>query len=91
EVIHLQETGRTIELLLQFMSRTSQPEVRKLGFQDLALLAEAAEKYEVYAAIPPCKQHMVLARDKHPFPVMAYAARHGYHDIADQAAWVTLS
>ncbi|KII92874.1 hypothetical protein PLICRDRAFT_155756 [Plicaturopsis crispa FD-325 SS-3] len=91
EVVQLTETSRTIELLLQYMSKRPQPELDKLPFRDLAPLAEAAEKYEVYVAIPPCKQRMLLAFEKQPFPVMAYAARHGYHDVADRAAQAALS
>ncbi|KII85197.1 hypothetical protein PLICRDRAFT_116383 [Plicaturopsis crispa FD-325 SS-3] len=86
ETICLTESSATLRLLLQFMSSRPQPDLSKASFRDLANVSEAAEKYQVYAALPPCKAHMARALPQHPFPVMAYAARHGYMSLANEAA-----
>ena len=45
----------TLELLFQFCYPNHRPDVEELEFDDLALLAEAAEKYQVIPAMNICK------------------------------------
>ena len=45
----------TLELLFQFCYPDRRPDVDKLEFDALALLAEVAEKYQVIPAMNICK------------------------------------
>lgn len=56
--VDLEETSEVLDILLQFMSRQTQPDLTSLDFDILVSLSEAAEKYEVFAAIPACKIRM---------------------------------
>ena len=58
EVVELPETSEVLELLLQFMRKQRQPDIKEVPFHVLAGLAEAAEKYEVYSAMQPCHIYM---------------------------------
>lgn len=55
EVVPLSETSAVLDLLLQYMYRQPQPDLKKVDFETLAGVAEAAEKYQVFAAISWCK------------------------------------
>ena len=55
EVVLLTETSDVLDLLLQFMYRQPQPDLKDVDFDILAGVAEAAEKYQVFAAISWCK------------------------------------
>ena len=48
----------TLELLFQFCYPDYRPNVEALEFEALALLAEAAEKYQVFSAMNLCKIYM---------------------------------
>jgi hypothetical protein len=48
----------TLELLFQFCYPDHRPDVEALEFDALALLAEAAEKYQVFPAMNVCKIYM---------------------------------
>ncbi|KAG5635397.1 hypothetical protein H0H81_011401 [Sphagnurus paluster] len=54
DVVLLTESSSTLDLLFRFIYPEPQPELEKLEFNDLALLAEASEKYQVYSAINTC-------------------------------------
>ena len=58
EIAHLTETANTLELLFQFCYPDHRPDVEALDFDALALLAEAAEKYQVFSAMDICKIYM---------------------------------
>ena len=48
-------TSAVLDLLLQYMYRQPQPDLKKVDFETLAGVSEAAEKYQVFAAISWCK------------------------------------
>ena len=52
EVVALTETSTVLEILLQYMYRQPQPDLERVDFETLAGVAEAAEKYQVFAAMP---------------------------------------
>lgn len=54
EVVNLSETAIVLELLLQYMYHP-QLDLKKVNFEDLFSLAEAAEKYKVSSAVDVCK------------------------------------
>lgn len=58
EIVLLSETSTTLDLLLQYMYRQPQPDLQQVDFDTLAGVAEAAEKYQVYAAISICRIFM---------------------------------
>jgi hypothetical protein len=58
EIIHITETALTLELLFQFCYADRHPDVEMLGFSEFAILAEAAEKYQVSSAMNICKIRM---------------------------------
>jgi hypothetical protein len=55
EFIHLAESALTLELLFQFCYPDRHPDVEMLEFSEFAILAEAAEKYQVFSAMNVCK------------------------------------
>ena len=58
EIACLTEAAMTLELLFQFCYPDHRPDVEALEFDALALLAEAAEKYQVFSAMDICKIRM---------------------------------
>lgn len=55
EVVRLTENGKILDLLFRFCYPNDRPDVEKLHFENLVLLAEAGEKYQVYALMNICK------------------------------------
>lgn len=60
-VLVLPESSATLELLLQYMYNQPQPDLSEVAFPVLLALAEAAEKYQVYAALEICKVYLRCA------------------------------
>jgi hypothetical protein len=58
EVVSLTEDSSTLELLFQFIYPMHHPTLAHMPFATLLLLAEAAEKYEVYSAMNVCNIRM---------------------------------
>ncbi|KZP08006.1 hypothetical protein FIBSPDRAFT_939222 [Athelia psychrophila] len=96
DVVPLSEHSSVLELLLQYMYRQPQPDLKAVEFEKLADLAEAAEKYQVFSAIAICNVFMRswigrLINDRneleyHPLEVLVYAFKHDYSDLLDKAA-----
>ncbi|KAG5637525.1 hypothetical protein H0H81_004221 [Sphagnurus paluster] len=96
DIVLLQETADTLEILFQFTYPQRQPLLNE-NMNSFAAVAEAAEKYEVFSAISVCgtcdqgsllSSHHIETRknvNKNPSTVLSYAARHGYKDLADRA------
>lgn len=60
EVVVLPEAASTLELLFQFAYPVPLPDIHcaEFSFSDIALLGEAAEKYEVFSAMCVCRMYM---------------------------------
>jgi len=86
EIVPLTETAVTLEFLFRFCYPERHPDVEAMKFDALALLAEAAEKYQVFAAMNICKIYMKKLVPKLAPHILGYAARHDYQDILDIAA-----
>jgi len=86
EIVRLTEAGPTLDILFRFCYPEDRPDVEKLPFDDLVLLAEAAEKYQVYALMNICQICMKQQLPQHAMSILGYAARHNYPDILDIAA-----
>ncbi|KAL1752008.1 hypothetical protein FB107DRAFT_293466 [Schizophyllum commune] len=87
DVISLAEDGETLEHLLRiiYQDRDVRPP-DTLPFAQLVLLADAAEKYQVYAALITCRLAMKSHSETHTLEVLAYAARNKANDVLDSAA-----
>jgi len=85
-IVTLSEEASVLGPLLHFMHNTRQPDLSKLSFVTLELLAEAAEKYMVFSAMQVCKIYMEKAVRAYPLDVFVYAIKHDYLDVADEAA-----
>lgn len=60
EVVALTETASTLEVLFGFLyPRMRKSDISGLSFEDLLLLAEAAEKYQVFLAMDMCLNRIV--------------------------------
>ncbi|KAF9477113.1 hypothetical protein BDN70DRAFT_838249 [Pholiota conissans] len=90
EAVTLDETGDVLELMLQFMHLTRQPELAKISFDLLSGLAEAVEKYMIYSAMSMCKLYMGYALKEHPLDVLMYSSKHNYDMMANECAPLTL-
>ncbi|TFK64789.1 hypothetical protein BDN72DRAFT_774133, partial [Pluteus cervinus] len=86
EEVILSESGYTLDLLFRFVYPQRYPDLEGIAIGVLSELADAAEKYEVYAAILGCKMAMKLEVSSHPVDVFAYATRYDYLDLADRVA-----
>ncbi|KAG5649779.1 hypothetical protein H0H81_002068 [Sphagnurus paluster] len=87
EIVPLRDqTAETLELLFQFIYPQVHPHLETTAFEVLAPLAEAAEKYKVYAAMNICRARMKYTLPAHALEVFNYAARYGYQDIMSAAA-----
>jgi hypothetical protein len=58
EPVMFTEPSKIVDLLLQLMSRQKHPNLRSLDFDTLDLLAEAVEKYDLFAYIQECQYLM---------------------------------
>ena len=52
------ETSKVLEILFQFVYPRIHPDLREIDFETVAGVAEASEKYEVYAAMNICQLRM---------------------------------
>ncbi|KAJ3506944.1 hypothetical protein NLJ89_g6579 [Agrocybe chaxingu] len=85
EITHLTETSKVLEVLFQFVYPKEQPDVEELSFMTLAGVAEAAEKYEVYAAMNICKLQMKRFLPEHALGILAHASKHDYPKLVQEA------
>ena len=58
EPVMFTESSKIVDLLLQLMSRQEPPDLRSIDFNTLDSLAEAVEKYDVFASKTICKVMM---------------------------------
>lgn len=105
EWVPLAEPAAVLEVMIKYMYLQRQPDLAVLPFEVLAGVAEAVEKYGVYAALGVCSQRMryvfylslkptLISRREcisdYPVQVLLYAARHGYADIVDECGRATI-
>ncbi|KAJ7476727.1 hypothetical protein FB451DRAFT_1087369 [Mycena latifolia] len=90
EIVRLSEASDVLDVLFQYMYRQPQPDLRGLKFDVCARLAEAAEKYVVYSAVPATKLRLRDSITEHPLEVLDYAARHNHADLATEAARLSM-
>jgi len=86
EPVELSESSAVLDLLFQYMYRQPQPNLQPVDFSVFAGLAEAAEKYVVYAALPAVMARMKEYISRHPVDVLDYAAKHDHKELGSEAA-----
>lgn len=59
EIVPLPESSEVLDLLFQYMYPRRQPDLTAIPFNTIVDLAEAAEKYQVYAAMGICNMKMM--------------------------------
>ncbi|KAF5380012.1 hypothetical protein D9615_006298 [Tricholomella constricta] len=91
EIVELTESSATLDMLFKFIYPARHPDLESIEFTVLDRLAEAAEKYQVYAAMNICKIRMKGTLPSHASQVMLYAMKHGYPDIMDLAAPILIA
>ncbi|KAH7868268.1 uncharacterized protein C8R40DRAFT_1062436 [Lentinula edodes] len=85
DTVCLSETGAVLEILFQFIYPRPSPALEKLGFQDLMLVAEAAEKYRLFNAMYAThfsydRNHLTL----HTKDVVRFAAKYDSPSLISQ-------
>ncbi|KAG6917479.1 hypothetical protein DXG01_002342 [Tephrocybe rancida] len=86
EIVPLSESSATLELLFQFIYPRPLPELGKVGFEVLALLAEAAEKYRVFAAMNLCAIHLIEHLQDRAEEILLHGLKHSVRKLVDCAA-----
>ncbi|KZP11928.1 hypothetical protein FIBSPDRAFT_667542, partial [Athelia psychrophila] len=86
EIVNLTERAETLDMLFQFVYPQKQPDLRKLSSERILELAEAAEKYQVFAAMETCNRQVEILYKMHPVQALLYASKHDYPAIANLAA-----
>ncbi|EAU85241.2 hypothetical protein CC1G_06257 [Coprinopsis cinerea okayama7 len=86
EVVPLPESSKVLEVLFAFMYPRRHPDLEDKAFDDVAEIAEAVEKYEVYPGMNVCRRRMRDFVKTHPIQVALYGARHDYIDIIKETA-----
>ncbi|KZP13245.1 hypothetical protein FIBSPDRAFT_983092 [Athelia psychrophila] len=81
EFVQLSERAEILDLLFQYMYPQRPPSLDLIEFKVFADLAEAAEKYQMFAAMEICRMVMKAAYNDHPFEVLLYSTRHGYPEL----------
>ncbi|KAE9410639.1 hypothetical protein BT96DRAFT_384492 [Gymnopus androsaceus JB14] len=79
QIVALSEPSTTLGLLFQFIYPQRYPSLEKLDFDSALVLAEAAEKYVVYAAIYACKFRLIEFIDSKPNELLSFAAKHNWY------------
>ncbi|KAG6848355.1 hypothetical protein H0H93_000920 [Arthromyces matolae] len=93
EIVHLTEESATLELLFQFIYPQPNPDLDELKFEELALLAEAAEKYRVFPAMnlcAICMEHPDHLK-AHAEEILQHALKHNIQTLASRAAPLLLN
>ncbi|GLB39475.1 putative chitin synthase III catalytic subunit [Lyophyllum shimeji] len=85
EIVPLTESAATLELLFQYVYPRRHPYLEDTPFEVLSPLAEAAEKYQVFAAMNICRIRMSNTLPNYVAEVFNYAYRHGYVDVVRTA------
>ncbi|KAJ3825495.1 hypothetical protein F5878DRAFT_325480 [Lentinula raphanica] len=91
EVVKLDETAATLDIMFQFVYPKRYPPLYKMEFEDLMLLAEAAEKYQVFALMNTCEFHLrKFLEEPYAMRILEFAAAHDYRGLIEELAMVLI-
>ncbi|KAH9479755.1 hypothetical protein JR316_0008350 [Psilocybe cubensis] len=88
EVVQLQEPGEVLEVLFQFVYAEKIGNIEDLEFDLLMQVAEAAEKYQMYAGKAMCDLRflMLIPRQDCTIPILVHAMKHDVTKLIDASA-----
>ncbi|KIM42581.1 hypothetical protein M413DRAFT_444289 [Hebeloma cylindrosporum] len=92
----LQEPSEVLEILFRFVhppmesQQYHQPNMADVEPEVLFAVAEAADKYLVYGAMNICLSRMDKFADKYPLKILNHSYKHGYDELADRTAPLTV-
>ncbi|KAF5343290.1 hypothetical protein D9758_016492 [Tetrapyrgos nigripes] len=79
QFVPLTETASTLDLLFQFTSPETPPDIGDVDFEDVLALAEAAEKYIVHSAIRICVMRLRdFVDDEHAEEIFSFGSRYNH-------------
>ncbi|KAF9062138.1 hypothetical protein BDP27DRAFT_1234044, partial [Rhodocollybia butyracea] len=83
DIVHLPKPAKVLEILFHAIYARPFPDARimELQFESFMLLAEAAEKYQVYSMVAVCKLRM---RHEKRLRLLKYASTHNHRDLIDE-------
>ncbi|KAJ3768055.1 hypothetical protein FB446DRAFT_296887 [Lentinula raphanica] len=91
EVVKLDESAATLDIMFQFVYPKRYPSLYKMEFEDLMLLAEAAEKYQVFALMNTCEFHLrKFLEEPYAMRILEFAAAHDYRGLIEELAMVLI-
>ncbi|KAF9529949.1 hypothetical protein CPB83DRAFT_789386 [Crepidotus variabilis] len=76
EITHLTESAAVLAILFGFVVPKKYPEIEDLEFALLSEVAEAAEKYEAFAAMEVCRLQLRRFLPKHAREILTHATKH---------------
>ncbi|KAF5316259.1 hypothetical protein D9619_006238 [Psilocybe cf. subviscida] len=98
EVVHLTERSDVLAILFKFIYPQRHPTLEDLDFTLLSQVAEAAEKYEVFAAMNIASMRLRETLPEHALDIFAHGIKHNYPELIDKAAisvarysWTTMT
>ncbi|KAF7350754.1 BTB domain-containing protein [Mycena sanguinolenta] len=86
EIVPLEESSDVLDVLFQYMYRQPQPDLRVVEFPVFMGVAEAAEKYVVYSALPAIMIQIQEHITQHPLQILNFAAKHDHKKLGNEAA-----
>ncbi|KAF8902373.1 hypothetical protein CPB84DRAFT_1846315 [Gymnopilus junonius] len=85
EIVQLTEPAEVLSVLLAFIYPKKFTNLAKHGFELVAAIAEAAEKYEVFPAMYTCSVRLAKFLPAHAPEIFMYAVKHDYPEIVSEA------
>jgi len=86
EVTHLQESASVLEVLFGFLYPKIQQSLEGLEFRVVMDVAEAAEKYEVFAAMALSEKRLRDFVSNNAAELLAHAMKHNYPKLMNESA-----
>ncbi|PPQ72752.1 hypothetical protein CVT26_003032 [Gymnopilus dilepis] len=91
EVVPLSEPSQILEMVFQFIYPIRHPTLQDENIKIVLGVAEAVEKYEVFAAMRTCEVRLSELVPKHAEVVFWHAVKHDYPALMDKAAYHLMS
>jgi len=86
DIARLTESEKSLQIVFQFVYPKRHPDLAGIDFDTLSGVAEAVEKYEVFAAMVICEIRLKEFITKHPLEILLHAMKHGRTDLVNEAA-----
>ncbi|KAF8902371.1 hypothetical protein CPB84DRAFT_859909 [Gymnopilus junonius] len=85
ESVPLTEKANVLAILFSFIYPKRHPDLDDLNFQTVAGVAEAAGKYEVFAAINTCNARLMKFVPQYPLDIFVHSVKHDYPKLMNEA------